>query len=372
MSNTKLPKDFDPETYRKDAEALGETVAEYTEKGYLNRLKKSHVSITRAFQEQYTAINYQRKFGIIEEEAYYDKLAAIRDRFFAKNTQEWYKYTEEIYDYKVKTLEIYESAVKEDLEALAKEVETNFSKTIESYQKAIDSYSNMLEKSVGSGKGFDTRVTKVYNWYPTGDPLVITDYTLSDLDSEIATLKAFDEAIRALKERAADLNPEDFQLFFDSLRSLSMEDASRLTQLLLDAEDTEFRDYIQKFRKKHDLSQSVAKEMYREDLDAVASQIKASIQAAFSEVPEDFFTYGELTAEQFTQGFNTQIKDLFSGIEAQLKELTGFGIYGGEAGNATNHYTTTYYLGPTSETIAQQLIAARNHDTLTRLRQGDK
>ena len=378
-----FPKDFDPEVYKKEAEELGEVVADAMNRGYMNRLRKSHVSVTRAFQEQYTSIGYQLQFGLIAEEEYFEKLAAIRDRYFSKNTQEWYKYTAEIYDYKVKVLETYESALKEDLEALVKQVQEstdaalagfsdiaqNAEKTLQNIAKSRDKYAAMLDKATGSGTGYDTDVTKIHNYYPNGDTLVITEHHLSDIEKEIEALKAFDETIQALKERANSLNPADFGLFFEELRTLSMEDANRLATLLLNSNDDTFSSYLSAFREKKELTGEIADSFYKDDFDKAAEEIRKELKTAFTAIPEDFFAYGELTGENFKAGFLSQIAGMFSGVEGMLNPL-GITLNPPQNTGDNRRYTTTYYLSGSGETVAQQLMSARQHAVLEKLRQG--
>ena len=51
-----FPVDFHPEAYRQEAEKMGEQVAAYVEKGYMNSLRKSDISVRRAFEQRYSAI----------------------------------------------------------------------------------------------------------------------------------------------------------------------------------------------------------------------------------------------------------------------------------------------------------------------------
>ena len=356
-------ENFNPEAYRKEAEELGEQIAEYMNRGYLNSLRKSNVHVTRAFQERYTAIGYQLQFGIISEEEYFDKLAQIRDRFFAKDTQEWYKYTAEIYNHKVNALYEYEAAVEQHLKELAE----GALKEISALSKAKDAYQDKLEDFAGTGVGYDTKVTKIHNYYPTGDPLVITDYSLSKLDEEIEKLRAFDETIQALKDRANTLAPENVAAFFEQLRTLSAGDANQLAKLLLAEDDESFSSYLAAYGEKKALEGSIADNLYKEDFERVAEDLRQDIETAFSEIPADFFAYGEATAEQFKAGFQTEVLSLFSEIEELLGVSLDPAFF-----STTEHntYAPTYNLYGHGETTAQQLMSARNFSTLEALRQG--
>ena len=374
---SEFPIDFNPETYKQEAEALGEEVAEALGDGFVKGLYKSDINVTRAFQTKYTSLNYQLEFGLISQEEYFEKLEQIRDSYFSKNSQEWYKYTLEIYEYRVNTLKEYEQAVRETLAECAKSYEGEFSEIaagaeamIERIAKARDSYEQKLKSYAGSGKGFDTHRIVIDNYYPTGDPVVIIEHELSDLEGEIKELEAFQETITALTERGESINPEAFRALFEEMRTLSVEDANTLANLLLEADDETFSAYLEAYQKRQELTGDIATSLYEDDFKIAAADLKAEIEKQFSEIPEEFFTYGEMTAENFKAGFEAGIMTLFEDVAALLGDY-GFTLNGDK--NPTvdgNSYVTTYYISGSGETTTEQLIGAQNHSDLQRLRTG--
>jgi len=363
-----FPEEFHAEVYRKDAEALGKQVAEYVDKGYVESLRKSDISVRRAFEQRYSAIKYQLEFGVITQETYFDKLTALRDRYFAKDTQEWYKYTAEIYGYKVDMLAEYEKAVVEHEKELQKSfanISKDAERTIDGVTKRRDAYASSVENAFGSGVGYDTRETKIHNYYPTGDTLYLTDYSLSDLDKEIDAMLAYDAALMQLIERADNLDAKGIGVFLENLKNISVEDASRLANLLLSGDDRTFIDYMAALQERKELSGKIADTLYASEYEKISQQVKAEVAQTFDSIPEDFFTMGEVVAENFTEGFHAKIADLFTGLEWIFLPATEKHATQAPAGRS---FSPVYHLYGSGETVAEQLISARNAALLDALR----
>lgn len=401
-----FPADFDSEQYKRDAEKLGSEVANALNTGYIKSLQKSDVDVNRAFQTRYSALNYQLEFGLLSQEEYFKKLEAIRDTYYSKNTQEWYKYTAEIYNYKVNMLKDYELAVEKNLAELAKmeeaaqkeaekaaqqaadylqacvddfsknslsrfsEIAAGAEKMLGQIESARGSYENKLYDYAGTDKGFDTFKTKIHNYYPTGDPLVIVDYSLSDLDTDIARLKEFNDTVSELKNRAGELKTESFKGFFEEIRTLDIDDAKILAELMLKADDEAFVGYLEAFHKKHELAENIADEFYKEDFQDAATSIRKAVENEFSDIPADFFSYGELTAENFKAGFLSEIGSMLENT-AEILEQYGIELSTSLITNPENNtFAPTYNLYSYGETTSQQLLSAKNHAILEKLRNG--
>lgn len=287
-----------------EAERIGEEVASAYDKGLIERLKKANTNVVKAFNERYKAIGYQHEYGLITSEEYYKKLEQARDRYFSRDTQEWHKYTEEIYNYRKSALSEYQDYVEKNVESLLKTIDAG-----------REGYKEKLLDFAGSPTGFDTHKTIVENYWPNGDALVMVDYTLSDYEKEIEKLTEFNDAITKLKEKAADIDPELFSMFFDELRTMSVDDAKILTDLLLETDGEKFKEHFKLYGAKNDLAENMATSYYVDDYQEASQEITKELGEAFGELPPEFFSHGQTIAQSFTDGF-------LSEIDALLKDFT--------------------------------------------------
>lgn len=360
----KVLGDVDYSALKSEAESLGKEISDALSKGYKNALYQSDISVRRAFDTRYKAIKYQLEFGVISEEEYYDKLESIRDAYFSRNSQEWYKYTSEIYEYRLGSLKEYENAVKEHFSETAEGAE----KLLSQISEAREKYEGKLLDFAGEEKGFETHTIKIHGYYPTGDPLVFDEHTLSDLDEDIERLKDFNETIEALKARGNELSPENFKEFFSEMRNLSVEDANILAKLLLKENDKDFIDYLADYKEKKLLSEEISKNLYKDDFSYAAEEIKAELSESFSEIPNEFFELGGLTAENFKEGFIGELQNLFSGVSEILNEEGISLSINSEASGGQKNFNATYNFYGSGESVSSQLIAARNFQVLEKLR----
>lgn len=340
-------------THIEESEELGKQIAQAYDKGFLEKLTKADAKIVKAFNTRYQAINYQHEFGLISSEEYYKKLERARDTYFSRDTQEWHKYTKEINDYRISALQDYKKSVEKNLTELIK-------MTQDGKEKLLD-YS-------GSGTGFDTHKSIVENYWPNGDPLVMADYTLTDYEKEIDKLKNFNSSITKLKERAESIEPEVMTDFLGNMREMSVEDAKILADLLLNTSDEEFKKHFELYDERNKLAENISASYYMDDYNALAQGIKEELGTVFAELPEDFFEYGHLIGEGFSDAFSKEIESLFTDF---LLELPSIGAGNEESNTESSVFSPVYYFFGDRANTSRTRIQARD-DALYSYMQGMK
>lgn len=360
----KVLGDVDYSDLKNEAESLGNEISQALQKGYKNSLYQSDISVRRAFDNRYKAIKYQLEYGVISEEEYYQKLESIRDTYFSKNSKEWYKYTAEIYEYRINSLKEYEDAVKNHFSQTAEGAE----KMLLQIQEAKEKYEDKLYDFAGNEEGFKTKTIRIDNYFENGGSVIFDEHTLSDLDDDIEKLRDFNETLEKLKARGNELAPESFGEFFSELKNLSVEDANILSKLLLKENDEGFIDYISDFKEKKLLSEKIADHLYKDDFSLAAEEIKQELNESFSEIPDEFFSLGSETAENFKEGFTEEIRNLFSGVSDILSEEGISLSINQEKSGGNSNYQATYNFYSSGESVSQQLISAKNYEVLEKLR----
>ena len=346
------------DTQIEEAERIGDEVASAYDRGLIERLKKANTNVVKAFNERYKAIGYQHEYGLITSEEYYKKLEQARDRYFSRDTQEWHKYTAEIYNYRKSALEDYQDYVEKNVEGLLKTIDT-----------ARDNYKGKLLDFAGSPTGFDTHKTVVENYWPNGDALVMTDYTLVDYEKEIQKLTEFNDAITKLKERATDIDAGVFSMFFDELRGMSVDDAKILTDLLLEADSEDFNKHFNLYSAKNTLAENMATSYFANDYAMAKETITDELSQAFGELPPDFFQHGQSIAQSFAEGFLSQIDALLADLTIEVPIIAS----GIENNNIENHtFSPVYYFYGDRATASRTRINAKNDALYSYMRGMDK
>ncbi len=100
------------------------------------------------------------------------------------------------------------------------------------------------------------------------------------------------------------------------------------------------------------------------------------LQETFGNIPEGYYELGKNSGESFVNGFMEKLPNLVTSIRSVLQQSVSYisgGIQspilvGATAGNTSNTYNTTYTFNSSKDTTTAQLRAARDADTLNRLR----
>ncbi len=335
----------------RESRELGEEMAELFNEGYINSLYKTNIEVVRAFKARYEAIGYQLKYGLITEEEYYEKLAQIRDRYFSRNSQEWHKYTEEIYDYKVEKLNAYKEELEKNLEEILQISREKFAAVEKEYENTSEKL-----KDFAGGTGLEKHLVTVENYYPNGGTLQFYDYSLTDIEDDIEKLKSFNASIEKLKEKASLISPEVFETFFAGLRDMPIEDAQAFADLLVKQSDEDFIKYFELYQERNELADEISASLYEDDFKEVGESLKQELEEVFSTVPEEFFTYGEMTGESFAQGFIGEIEGLFDDINAKIDMASA--EIGLPVGSEQNVFSPVYYFfGDRASTLRTRLHA---------------
>ncbi len=96
----------------------------------------------------------------------------------------------------------------------------------------------------------------------------------------------------------------------------------------------------------------------------------------FGNIPEEYYTLGQNSGENFVNGFIEKLPKLVASIRSALQQSAAYissgvqtaGFVTATAGNTSNTYNTTYTFNSSQDTTTQQIRAAKNAASLDRLR----
>lgn len=271
---------------------------------------------------------------------------------------------------------------REILEQRKREIIALYTKIAQEAGKKFDEIQKLqddLEKRLKNfGKLFVAGTNKFVDAGPGGIDLVY-DYTkLRDLSQDIKALEKYKEDLLAIRERGSDLDPQVMDSFFDMIRQMPVEDAMRFTQELLGASDEDFEKYINDWGKKQKLAGDIAKDLYKEETDEAVKYMKEQFESVGLELPDGFFDSGEAAAQNFADGFVSQVDSAFDKIKTAIQvgmqsvmpalDINTQGRQGTDTATTTVYNQPVYNLMPGGESTAQQLQAIQDAEILNALR----
>ncbi len=255
-----------------------------------------------------------------------------------------------------------------DIAQYASEQLGNVVKAQEKMEEKLSGLGNITRKQIFHGLGED------------GGDLVYT--ILSDIDPQIEAMTKYSDALKSLKERIfnGEYSDETLNSLLAAINEMSITEGTAFAELLGELNDEKFSDYLSKWTKKQELSESISKDIYSEPFTNAVDDVKdymiSKLTEAGLKIPEDFTLSGTESAKNFGAAFLTELELQMEKIKRMVGSFSvAFDKGSIEADlsqSAANYNTssTTYILNGSGETVAKQLASARSHSELERMRNG--
>lgn len=291
-------------------------------------------------------LQHMRSMGKLTEEEYYAALTKYRDKYIERGTDQWQQYTEEIYNhYK----QVFEN-VKADMDEI-----------LTGYQQQYTGINNRLNEAMNKS------VTKIT--IKSGKYGVEEYYKLADNSKYIKQLDEYTKLLTDIREKRGDL-PSEVQ---NTLKSLDVENGIIFAKEILNATDKEWDTYIKSFGEVAEKSARIASDLTQDDLETAMKLLGEK----YKEIPEQFFSIGNSSAENFASAFLLSIDPLALMIKKKISDsMLASVVYGpgigadGRGFNSGSTFNNSYNFYSSADTTTQQLNAAADKAVMDRLRGG--
>lgn len=344
---------------------MRDEVGKYVSLGVAEGITKNSSSVTDAFKSLLDKLDYQRKFDLISEEEYYEKLESLRNGYLASGTEEWLDYTAKIYDYRKKQLEETKKAYKTAYDGIFDYVSDKVDEVIkkqEEYSKKLKTYGSLFKNVTIS--------------LDEGD---INYYSLSDLKADTEKIKSYADMMTKLKETLSNsgIPQSAAESFFEEINSLSLDEGVKALEALSRATPKELADYLDAYAERQALADKISATSYGTQMQKAADEsteyMKRVLTEAGFEVPESFFETGTVAAKNFGEAFakeldgeldkiKIKIDDFNAKLSLSVKsdsEKTASAVY-----NTYKDYKSTYNINSESGDIYTTL---KNLETMRRM-----
>lgn len=343
------------------------------------------VKMTDALKKPFEELELKKEMNIISEQQYYEELEVLRDNYFSKGSDKWWEYTAKIIEYEQKVVE----EQKKNIEKITNEINDKFDdvaaqsdkviksslaeyeRSMEALEKSKDKLSNKLS-SYGGLYGtavFDTGEEKSYLengvWKRDYGKLTLVD--IGDLKTEIGVLEKYKQALEGIKNN--DIITKEF---FESFKSLGLEEGTSLAKNLLSLDEASLKEYMAMWTEKQKISDEIADTVYENEENQIAEDLRAKLKEAFGAVDAEFMSEsGKEWASSFGEAFKTKISEMMEQVKSIISQKISdieYSISLEKEDKGSN--TLVYNLYGSGETVAEQLKSARANSELESLRGG--
>ena len=205
------------------------------------------------------------------------------------------------------------------LEKATSGVTTRLNKKItaltETMQKKVEEVntkiSNMKSKLGGYGELFSTVTSN------SGYEAVF----LSDINSQIATLKQYEKNLKKLKGKVP-------KALMSEIVNMSVDDALKYTNALLALSKSQFKEYTTAYKSKQNLASNIANSFYADDLKAIKTNYTDKIKKELKKAKKEIAKIGKQTMQGFINGmkstkFSKELKGIANDIVKAMKNALG-------------------------------------------------
>lgn len=358
----------------------------------LENLSKDSLKNQLAYEKKYrerqvSNLKNAKALEIISEREYYDTLKRYRDTYIEQGTDAWYKYTEEIISYNKRMADEAEAEQRKaeerqrELAATVASLRNDLERRLKSEDSPWYEYQNVILRGVGE---FGSDQSYSYT-------------NISDFDDRTRQLKEYRDAILKLAE-IADMP----KAVFADIAEMSVSDGLKAANAILNADEEALKRFTEGYKgyeltlsevssqlnpylnydKLHEAgigSAEAFNNAYFDTQGTEKNEFITLLESSFDEVPQSYYDLGRLSAEGFGDGFGSEIGGIMDAIRSEMigamsaiaAELAAkASSVGMKAVGSGNTYKTTYNFNSSQDTTTGQLLAARNADTLARLRSG--
>lgn len=251
-------------------------------------------------------------------------------------------------------------ATQKDIETNKKNIQNTFKEITAAAFDSVEEISKAQKNLEEKIKGYGTLVADIKISDVFGGEKTVT--RLGDLQAQNAALEEYEKTLLAIRDKGV---PKEF---FAVIRDMDLDEAMKFAKLLLSATDEEFEKFIRDWEAQQATAARIAKNFYREE----AEELAGSLSDEFSQTPEAFFDLGAESIKQFGEGFMESLAGVMetvrAGLQASLADIMPGDVSPAFAWAAPVQAGNTYNFYSSKSTVTEQLAAAKNQDTLKRMR----
>lgn len=364
------------EQYSKEDEAAKKS-AETTEKTAKQKetaTKKYLKELEKAYKEQRDKelrdIDFSHQMGYMSDEEYYNKLAILRDKYFEKGSDDWQKYTLKINKYHLEMVE----QQKQDIISLYDEISREAEKAINAAEKKYEKLAGKLSGStplatkytstfVGQGAGM---VLENGVWRNHED-YIVEEYRVADFKKETEKLERLYNLFNAIKSKGVSNE------FLSQFTNMSTDDMLGTANALLSMNDENFNNFYTSWQRFQNVADATAYKLTEPDREEIINEygslgddLKQSLTDAFGTIPDTFYEYGMLSAEEFGKGFASRVNTVSAYVSSggSFVKSSSDGNTSGESGDTNN----TYNFYGSDKTDGERLYDVMRFNEITKMR----
>lgn len=265
----------------------------------------------QAYSDERSQLEFKRRTNKISEKKYYSELAAIRDKYLDKNSDEWRSAYLETYEYNQRILQ-------ENKDALQQLLDDSTDSTLSALDKLVSARDSMTAKLTDFNKTFEKATENIPETVAVKGEFVITtaehqveSYKMGadSIEDNIRVLEEYGAMLDSLKARGADENT------LSSILDMDVSEGMEFGAKLLKMSESEWDGYFGSLERLNKTAAEISAKYYQDQVDDLRENFIDKLLSAMEGVSSDMYKLGTDAAAEFVEGWNQALgtKDLTIG-----------------------------------------------------------
>lgn len=265
----------------------------------------------QAYSDERSQLEFKLRTNKISEKKYYSELAAIRDKYLDKNSDEWRSAYLEAYEYNQRILQ-------ENKDALQQLLDDSTDSTLSALDKLVSARDSMTAKLTDFNKTFEKVTENIPETVAVKGEFVITtaehqveSYKMGadSIEDNIRVLEEYGAMLDSLKARGADENT------LSSILDMDVSEGMEFGAKLLKMSESEWDGYFGSLERLNKTAAEISAKYYQDQVDDLRENFIDKLLGAMEGVSSDMYKLGTDAAAEFVEGWNQALgtKDLTIG-----------------------------------------------------------
>ena len=295
--------------------------------------RQAQTAYEQQLRSEWSSIEHQLQLGLISEETAYKKKLAFIQKYCPEYSEEWHDYYQDIYDYQ-------QSAADEQLELIKDSMQEQVDTVSDGLNDILNNYKNAYNDIRSNIEGYKQKLLSVGEVFSVLEEDGKKVLQVNDMRDQMKQMEAYAGYIKKLKEQKAS------EGLLSELTSMDFEDGSDFAYNLVKMSDSEFEEINELYKRRDELAQYLAEELYQPEIDSLNTNLKNDIAAKFGELPEAVREAGVESVKAFMEGLNSgNISEQVGGFVSDFFTALNEGIDSMELDFNTLYEQDTYSVG---------------------------
>lgn len=267
-----------------------------------------------AFKKQKEELDHLKAMDELDAQAYYARLAEIRDRYLTddSNISEYRKITEQIYEYDKQLAEEQEKLWQQQSEEIVSEWKSKLQKIADEYDQQLQEIQGRIEEIQAQQEAMEEKLAGYGDLFQIEDG----DLSLGDLKEQLDIMDKYAETLSKLSDKGIS------ESLMEEITALDIEDAIAYGNELLKMSESRWDEYNELWEEKQQKAKEIAEQFYKDKLDPLLLEFNGKLNENMENLKKETFDGYQEVMQSAIDGVKSKKDELLAEFRNLQKEIS--------------------------------------------------